>query len=87
MADVRLTKRANKLLSELPDDIQERVKSDLRDAGEDPILELNSLSGWNYHSVRTGDYRSLVDWDRENEILWVFAVGHRRNVYDRYLPP
>jgi len=31
----------------------------------------------------------LIDWEKEadDDILWVFAVGHRRNVYDRYLPP
>ncbi|UHH26853.1 hypothetical protein LT974_12085 [Halobacterium noricense] len=26
-------------------------------------------------------------WDRENDVLRVEAVGHRRNVYDRHLPP
>lgn len=86
MAEVRLTPRANRLLSNLPADVQERVKSDLRDARDDPTM-VESLSGYKLYKIRTGDYRTLIDWDQEEDVLWVFAVGHRRNVYDRYLPP
>lgn len=86
MPEVRFTKRAHSLLSELPADVQERIKDDLREGRENPD-KLEPLSGYNYHKLRTGDYRSLIDWDKEESIIWVFAVGHRRNVYDRYLPP
>ena len=33
------------------------------------------------------DYRAIVTWERENDRIVVGAVGHRRNVYDRHLPP
>jgi len=28
-----------------------------------------------------------MTWDRDEDVLIVEAVGHRRNVYDRHLPP
>lgn len=48
---------------------------------------LERLSGYPYYKLRIGDYRAIVDWDRGNDVLVVEAVGHRRNVYDRHLPP
>jgi mRNA interferase RelE/StbE len=45
------------------------------------------LTGWPYYKLRAGDYRAIITWDRENDRLVVEAVGHRRNVYDRHLPP
>ena len=65
------------------------VKDALRKAVEDPERELEILSDYAYHKLRVGDYRALIDWEKEadDDILWVFAVGHRRNVYDRHLPP
>lgn len=87
MAEVRLTPRAHDLLVALPAEARGRLTDALHAAGERPDRALRPLDGYPYHSLRAGDYRALVDWDREEGVLWVFAVGHRRNVYDRYLPP
>ena len=87
MPEVRLTTRAHDLLTSLPAETQGRLTDALRRASEAPDRELRPLEGYPYHSLRAGDYRALVDWDREAGVLWVFAVGHRRNVYDRHLPP
>lgn len=48
---------------------------------------LDPLSGWEYYKLRAGDYRAIITWNREEDVLIVEAVGHRRNVYDRHLPP
>lgn len=40
-----------------------------------------------YYKLRVGDYRAILSWDREDDVIYVEAVGHRRNVYDRHLPP
>ena len=37
--------------------------------------------------LRAGDYRAIITWDRSEDLLRVEAVGHRRNIYDRHLPP
>ena len=48
---------------------------------------LDPLSGYPYYKLRAGDYRAIITWDRDADVLVVEAVGHRRNVYDRHLPP
>ena len=40
-----------------------------------------------YNILRAGDYRAIITWDRSDDPLRVEAVGHRRNIYDRHLPP
>lgn len=48
---------------------------------------LEKLSGYPYYKLRAGDYRAIITWDRDEDVLIVEAVGHRRNIYDRHLPP
>jgi mRNA interferase RelE/StbE len=34
-----------------------------------------------YYRLRVGDYRVVYDYDRSKGILYLLAVGHRREVY------
>jgi mRNA interferase RelE/StbE len=87
MTDVEITPQAEEHLADLGSEARERILKKLDEAREWTEHRLDPLSGWPYHKLRAGDYRAIVTWDRENDILIVEAVGHRRNVYDRYLPP
>ena len=44
---------------------------------------LKPLTGYSYFRLRVGDYRAIIDWRKERDELWVIAVGHRRNIYER----
>jgi len=48
---------------------------------------LEKLRGYPYYKLRTGDYRAIITWDRDEDVLTVGAVGHRRDIYDRHLRP
>ena len=48
---------------------------------------LEPLSNHPYYKLRAGDYRAIITWARDEDVMIVEAVGHRRNVYDRHLPP
>lgn len=82
MADVRLAVSVRDTLQDYPADRRERIKEKLRDAGERPDRHLKQLSNREDYSIRIGDYRALVDWDKQDGVLYVTKVGHRRNVYD-----
>lgn len=82
MADVRLAVDVANAIEDLPADICERVKSNLREAGKDPDRYLKPLRGRDDYRVRIGDYRAIIDWDRNDNALYVAKFGHRRNVYD-----
>jgi mRNA interferase RelE/StbE len=81
MTDVLLSERARDRLTNLEHEVQERIKDALREI--DPDRDLSRLSGEDAYKLRVGDYRVIVDWDREASTVYVLTVGHRRNIYDR----
>lgn len=87
MTNVEITTQADKHLQELEEEARERILQKLSEAREWTDHRLEPLTGWPYYSLRAGDYRAIVTWDREADVIRVEAVGHRRNVYDRHLPP
>jgi len=87
MTDVRYTEQAIEHLEGLEKETADRVMNKVDEATDFTEHRLERLSGWPYYKIRAGDYRAIVTWDRENNTITVEAVGHRRNVYDRHLPP
>jgi mRNA interferase RelE/StbE len=87
MTDVEITPQADDQLEQLEAEDRERVLKKLAEAQDWTEHRLDPLSGWPYYKLRVGDYRVIVTWDRDDDLLRVEAVGHRRNVYDRHLPP
>jgi mRNA interferase RelE/StbE len=87
MTDVEITPNADDQLEQLDSEARERVLKKLAEARDWTEHRLDPLTGWPYYKLRAGDYRAIITWDRENDRLVVEAVGHRRNVYDRHLPP
>lgn len=87
MARISISKRARDQLESLDPPIQERMTEKLRQAGEYPEHFLEPLTGYHYYKVRAGDYRAIVEWQRNTDQLRVHAVGHRSTIYDRFSPP
>ncbi|MCH7659964.1 MAG: type II toxin-antitoxin system RelE/ParE family toxin [Euryarchaeota archaeon] len=84
MAEIYLSETAQDDLDSFDDETRERLVSKLKDAAEDPNHYLEGLSDRNEYKLRSGDYRAIIDWDQEDEALYTLAIGHRRNVYDRW---
>lgn len=87
MTDVEYTEQALDHLADLEDNVADRVMNKIDEATEWTEHRLHRLSGYPYYKLRAGDYRAIITWDRDADRLVVEAVGHRRNVYDRHLPP
>lgn len=87
MIDVEITPQADDHLGDIDPQARERVLTKLAEAREWTDHRLDPLSGYPYYKLRAGDYRAIITWDREADVLVVEAVGHRRYVYDRHLPP
>jgi mRNA interferase RelE/StbE len=72
------------VLRHLPPDIKRPVKAALRAIGRDPgvgsplVRELKGL--WRFRVRR---FRIVYSVDRRRRIVRVFAVAHRRSVYDQ----
>lgn len=87
MTDVEITSKADDQLAALDPQARERVLKKFAEVREWTEHHLERLSGYPYYKLRVGDYRAILSWDREDDVIYVEAVGHRRNVYDRHLPP
>lgn len=87
MTDVEITSQSEEHLEAIDAQARERMLQKLAEAREWTEHRLEPLSNFHYYSLRAGEYRAIVTWDRENDRIVVEAVGHRRNVYDRHLPP
>lgn len=87
MTDVEYTEQAVQHLESLDPPVADRVMKTVDDATEWTEHRLDPLTGYDYYRLRAGDWRAIVTWDRDADRLIVEAVGHRRNVYDRHLPP
>jgi len=84
----RFTERARDELRTLDEDTAARVVEKLEEVVgsefRDPPEWLESLEGLTYHKLRVGEYRAVVLVVRDDRVLEVHSVGHRRNVYDRF---
>jgi mRNA interferase RelE/StbE len=86
MADVFFTERGRDRLDDLDPETQERIKKKLGEIEDWPDHFLKPLKGRNDYALRVGDYRALIEWEKndgESDVLYVKSVGHRRNFYDR----
>jgi len=86
MADVFFTERGRDRLDDLDHEAQERIKKKLSDIEDWPDHFLKSLKGRDDYVLRVGDYRALIEWEKNDDdvdVLYVKSVGHRRNFYDR----
>ena len=66
----------------LPGAIQARIQSAIDHLG----LQLDTYShhrmkGVDAFRIRAGDYRIIYNFDRSKGVLYLLAVGHRREVY------
>ena len=87
MTEVEFTEKSLEHLEDLEDHVADRVLNKVEEATEWTEHRIEPLSGYPYYKLRAGDYRVILTWDRERDSLIVEAVGHRRNMYDRHLPP
>ncbi|HET7325457.1 MAG TPA: type II toxin-antitoxin system RelE/ParE family toxin [Halococcus sp.] len=85
-AEIEYSTRAVDQLERLETEDAERIVSKLDDVtwNVEHYLRGRRMSGEPHYSLRVGDHRVVIDWQRNKtpEVLFVRRVGHRSNVYD-----
>ena len=74
---------ADKQLSKLPIDVQNRIISTLKRCRIRPYNHIKKLVGSKYFRLRVGDYRVILDIINDELIIHVIEVGHRKNIYKK----
>lgn len=79
---VIVQRRAQKRITRLPKDTQDRIEESLQALSNDPrppgSRKLRGRDGWR---IRVGDYRAIYEIDDEAREVLVVDIGHRRDVY------
>ena len=82
MYEIIFSEKAKKQLEKLERNIQERILQSLERIKMRPEAFVTKLVGDPAYKFRVGDYRILLDIDKEKMHILVIKVGHRKNVYD-----
>lgn len=82
MARVLLHPDVEKKLQSLPNDIEDRLRSKLKEAEANPERHLKPLTGRKEYSVRIGKRRAIIDWKKQQEELRVLKIDTRDTVYE-----
>jgi mRNA interferase RelE/StbE len=79
---ITILRRAQKELSDLPQEPYLRVRDTIRDLAEEPrpigSKKLAGRTGWR---IRVGSYRVVYEIDDPNHVVTILHIGHRRDVY------
>ena len=73
--------KAKKQFLGLEKTTQERIISALERIRIRPEFFVTKLVGDPGYKLRVGDYRIIIDIDKNNMIILVIKVGHRKNIY------
>ncbi len=80
---VVLSKKAQKQLDKLSDNIAEPILDAITDLEKNPKpFGYKKLKGRDGYRIRVGNYRIIYDVFNTELIIDVIAVGHRKDIYE-----
>lgn len=83
MAEVEYSDRAVEWMDKADPPVREQILKRIDRAKDWPDHFLDPSTGSPYYKLRSGDYRCVIDWRKEEDLLFVRRIGHRRNIWDR----
>jgi mRNA interferase RelE/StbE len=75
------TDKAKKQLEKLKKVDQERIIASLQRIRIRPEAHITKLVGDPGYKLRVGDYRVILEIEKEKLIILVLMIGHRKNIY------
>lgn len=78
-----LSESASIQLEKLDKGTAARIVRKLKSVSDDPQRAFVKLSGSNDFKLRVGDYRIIAIMLKEEKMVLVIAIGHRKNVYQK----
>ena len=79
--EVFLTETVVETLEQFETADAERISNKLEDIGDVPAHFLDRLKNHPGYKLRVGDFRVLIDWDKDNDVLYAIDAFERKNEY------
>jgi mRNA interferase RelE/StbE len=78
-----LTKKAEKQLDKLPDNIAEPIIEAINDLADNPRPHgYKNLKNRDGYRIRVGDYRVIYEVFDDELLIDIIQLGHRKHTYD-----
>ncbi len=58
-----------------------RIISKVESITENPFAFVKKLHGVSLYSLRTGNYRTILDIENKRLVIFVVRIGHRSRIY------
>ena len=81
--EIHFTDKAYKQLKKLEKDDQERIIKSLERIRIRPEAFVTKIIDDTGYRLRVGNYRVIIDIEKEKLIILVLMVGHRKNIYKK----
>ncbi len=81
MYEVIFTDKAKRQFLKLEKHIQERIGAVIERIKIRPEHFVEKIIGEPEYKLRVGDYRLILDIDKNNLVILVLKIGHRRSIY------
>jgi len=79
--EVVLTETLVETLAQFETEHAERIVSKLEEIGDFPDHFLDRLTDHPGYKLRVGDFRVLIDWDKDDEVLYAIDAFERKKEY------
>ena len=81
MYEIIFSQSAQRQLKKLNKDIQKRIIAVLERIRIRPEAHVRRLVNDPAYRLRVGDYRVIMDIDRNRLVILILKIGHRRSIY------
>ena len=81
MYELLYTENAKRQLGKLDHSVQRHILAVLERSRTRPEEHFIRMVGSEQYRLRAGDYRVIADINRQQVVILVIHVGHRRNIY------
>ncbi|PIU62699.1 cytotoxic translational repressor of toxin-antitoxin stability system [archaeon CG_4_10_14_0_2_um_filter_Archaea_38_6] len=83
MYEIIFTKTAKEQLEKLENNMQKRIIAVIERIRIRPGKFVKRLTGMPYYRLRVGNYRIILDIQKEKMMIIILMLGHRKNVYKK----
>ncbi len=82
MYEIQFEKRALDILNKLEYNDKKRIWNKLQECKQEPFRYLKHLEQIKGYKLRVGNYRLIIDVQKEIKVLYVLKIDKRSRVYD-----
>ena len=84
MYEVIISEAAERQIKKLERHIQDRILATLQRIKTRPEHFVEKLAYKDGYKLRIGDYRAILEIDKNKLLISVLKVGHRKNIYGKF---